>query len=157
MGLVVRDARKRWPGGYIVFRRLDLSPDEKARFDDAMGQWSSNADVRFVQRTVQDSFVTLKPDTDPLDSVSHSSSVGMAGGEQEVRFDPIILGDSRTRSTRHELGHALGMYHEQQRRDRADFIAIDQADIKPERVGLQSRAQSHPLRTHTSRGARARP
>jgi len=135
MGLVVRDVRKRWPGGCIVFQFADeLNNAEVARFQGAMAHWRGNADVRFVERTTQDAFVTLKPDSVPLDGVSHSTSIGMGGGEQFVSLDPIVHSDSRTRSSRHELGHALGMYHEQQRRDRSKFISINQAQIKFERV-----------------------
>lgn len=134
MGLVVRDVRKRWPGGCIVFRFADeLNEDETNRFDNAMQHWSSQSDVRFVERTTQDSFVTLKPDSVPSDNISHSSAVGMAGGEQFVTLDPIFPANNRILASRHELGHAFGIHHEQKRRDRDDFITIDEANIKPER------------------------
>jgi hypothetical protein len=134
MGLIVKDVHKRWPGGCIVFRKLDelheLSTAEIGLFQDAMAHWSQNADVRFLERTTQDSFVTFKPDADPADGISYSSSIGMQGDEQFIRLDPITTRDDRIRTSRHEVGHALGMYHEHQRRDREHDIDINEAEIK---------------------------
>ncbi len=112
---------------------LGLGTDERKLFQAAMDDWAAHANVRFVERSTQSSFVTFKTD-DNIDTVSHSSSYGMAGGEQFVKLDPITRKDSKKKSSRHEIGHSLGFHHEHQRCDRDTFVKVS-AKLKPERVG----------------------
>jgi astacin len=124
MALIISDFTKHWPGGCLIWRfDPGLSNDEKALFRRAMEHWAGRANVRFLERTVQASYVTYK--TDPtIDNVNHSSSIGMAGGEQFIYLDPITIEDNRTKSSRHEIGHTLGFYHEHMRCDRDSFVSV---------------------------------
>ena len=76
-----------------------------------------------------------------LDGVSHSSELGMEpGGEQHVAIDPIILGNDRKRTARHELGHAMGMHHEQKRPDPETSSSLSTTLTSSRSVGMISKS-----------------
>jgi hypothetical protein len=121
MSLIVSDHNKRWPGGCLVWKfHSGLSDDEQGLLSDAMAHWADRANVRFIERTTQHSYVLFKPDED-LDGVSNSR-VGMQGGEQVLRMEPLTVAGEVT--ARHEIGHALGLKHEHLRCDRDDFVTV---------------------------------
>jgi hypothetical protein len=109
-----------WPGGIVPFT-FDASVDEtnQERAIDAMAEIEAISPVRFVPRVADGSYITFR------DSTSNSSSVGRQGGQQFVNiqswsFRFIIV---------HELLHALGAWHEQQRPDRGTYVQINWANI----------------------------
>lgn len=129
MGLIVKNIRKRWPGNCLVYNwGQALNSTEKNLILQAMDDWQRTGFVRFIERTTQDRYVTFIPDTEPLDGIHSSDSLGMAGGEQFIRLDH----SPGARTLRHEIGHALGLYHEQKRRDRDNFIIWNKAKTKDE-------------------------
>ena len=72
-------------------------------------------------------YITVQ-ESAPGNEGGFSSSVGMAGGEQFVQFGP----HSWNRGTVcHEVGHALGLWHEQQRPDRDTYVIIHWNNIDP--------------------------
>lgn len=134
MGHIVTDHKRRWPGGCIPWRfSAGLSQDEKERLRGAMQRWEGRANIRFIERTTQSSYVTFKTEAD-IDGVHHSDHIGMKGGEQFVSLDPITPSDGLHRASRHEIGHAIGLNHEHQRCDRDDFVTVS-PNIKLERIG----------------------
>jgi len=54
------------------------------------------------------------------------SSVGMVGGPQTVS---IGSGCERMSTVQHEIMHALGIYHEQSRTDRDDYVTIELQNV----------------------------
>ncbi|WP_459209242.1 M12 family metallopeptidase [Aquimarina rhabdastrellae] len=69
-----------------------------------------------------------------------SSYIGMLGGRQT-----ITLGDNcSTGNTIHEIGHAIGLYHEQSRVDRDQHIKINFQNIED--------GKAHNFRTYADRG-----
>jgi hypothetical protein len=125
----------KWPGGIIPYRfdpaqvaNGTITAAKMNQFRDSVAEWSAFAQVQFNEFTggTPTNFVTVQED--PSLGGGFSSSVGLAGGEQFVKFGP----NAWNRGTIcHETGHALGYWHEQQRDDRDTYVMILTQNIQP--------------------------
>jgi Astacin (Peptidase family M12A) len=66
----------------------------------------------------------------PKDDRGGSSAIGRVEGVQEMFFQP----DAPLATVLHEFGHALGLWHEQSRADRDNYIRLIKGNIKEDRV-----------------------
>lgn len=102
-----------WPDN-TVYYNIDSSLPDTDRVYDAISHWEANTNIEFVKRSGQSNYIYFTPGS------GCSSYVGMTGGRQN-----ITLADAcSTGNTIHEIGHAMGLWHEQSRVDRDNHITI---------------------------------
>jgi hypothetical protein len=111
-----------------------MSATVRQRVNDAIAHWEANTNIDFVNRTSQGNWIEFKPGS------GCSSSIGMVGGCQAITLDT----DCSFGNAVHEIGHALGFYHEQSRVDRGNSIIINWNNIQS--------GKSHNFKTYAERG-----
>lgn len=117
---------RRWPNGVVPYEIQDqFSPIELATIQVAMAEFHYYTCVRFVPRSNQTDYVSIGSSP-----TGCWSTVGRAGGKQVVNLQaPRCI--MKTGTVMHELNHALGFLHEQNRSDRDDYVLIQYENILP--------------------------
>ncbi|MGE0820825.1 MAG: M12 family metallopeptidase [Candidatus Binatia bacterium] len=110
-----------WTNGRVAYTIASDLPNA-GRVDDALAHIQARSAIRFVRRTAANA-ATLPHYIEFIrnpDAGWSSSALGMRGGRQVIRLaDGATVG-----TTVHECLHALGIYHEQSRSDRDNFVEI---------------------------------
>ncbi|MGV3766473.1 MAG: M12 family metallopeptidase [Chitinophagaceae bacterium] len=136
---LMNGALRHWPNGTIPFViDEDFSEDDRDIILAAIGNWETGvSSLNFVERTNQTNYILFAPST------GNNSYVGMIGGEQKINLiqDPTWGVDIT--AAMHEIGHAIGFYHEQSRSDRDNFIVVNWDNIRPN--------MQHNFRTYVER------
>ena len=120
--------RFRWPNGNIVYE-LDsgLHKDAVSIIHKAMKSWSSVTCLTFTPRNGEENYVKIQS----TDSYCYSDAVGYLGsGKQTINLEyPGCI--SKIGIPEHELGHIIGLWHEQSRPDRDLYVKIKEMNIEP--------------------------
>lgn len=120
-----------WTNGIVPYTVAADLPNA-GRVDDAIAHIQARSAMRFVRRTNANaaSYPNFIEFIRNPDAGWSSSEIGMRGGRQVIRLsDGAAVG-----TTVHECLHALGIYHEQSRSDRDNFVEIKWQNIDEEFV-----------------------
>ena len=113
-----------WPEGVVPYVVDPSLPNDEAQaISDAATEYQFYTLVRFVPRSTQPNYILFTSAPSGADYCG-LSWIGMQGGEQLIYLTPtctsILTGDAI-----HEMMHALGFVHEQQRSDRDSYVTIN--------------------------------
>ncbi|NBD08842.1 M12 family metallopeptidase [Corallococcus silvisoli] len=117
-GIRVTGSSKRWPNGVVPYVHVYGSLYDNYIINDAIRHWQVKTGLRFEPLSA-----TTPSSVDHVYFVKGegcSSPVGRQGGRQFI----VLGADCNKGSVIHELGHAIGFWHEQSREFRDDYVEI---------------------------------
>ncbi|WP_159025690.1 M12 family metallopeptidase [Aquimarina sp. Aq78] len=123
-GTITNMVSKHWPkvgNSYEIPYTIDNNLPNINRILSAIAHWETYTKLRFVLRDNQVDYIRFRRSDDVC-----KSALGKTGGVQS-----IFLADACTRgNTIHEIGHAIGLFHEQSHPKYNDYITVNYQNIK---------------------------
>ncbi|MCP3097558.1 M12 family metallopeptidase [Myxococcus sp. K15C18031901] len=126
-GIAITGAGFRWPSSLVPYT-IDPNLQNQERVNEAIRHWQERTNVRFILRDA--AVAALFPDFVTFERPNNNdvcrSPAGRQGGQQILELGD----DCTTGNTIHEIGHTLGLWHEQSREDRNNFVTILFANVE---------------------------
>lgn len=121
-GAIVTPSKYKWSNGIIPYVFAgNMSSFTQTAAESAMKYWERNANVRFIKRTNQKDYIHF------FNGDGSYSYLGKIGGKQDLSLDASWANFG---TAVHEIGHALGLIHEQSRHDRDQNIIVKYDNIQ---------------------------
>jgi hypothetical protein len=109
---------KKWTGGKVPYV---VTSADSGMVQGAIDEWQSKTGFRFVQRSNQKDYIEF------FRGDGCYSYVGRIGGRQQVSLGQ----DCDLAAAVHEIGHAVGLWHEQDRSDRDNYLQLFFENMEP--------------------------
>jgi hypothetical protein len=115
-----------WPKVGSVYQIPYVITSGSANLTTAIAQFNSTftGQIQLVAHTSETDYVNFNLDTADQSGVCESS-VGRVGGQQQVGGSIACT----VATLLHEMGHVVGLYHEQSRSDRATYVNVLYANV----------------------------
>lgn len=116
-------SNRKWANNKVFYRIQSGFPNPQ-RIADAIQIIQNNTDLVFEYSTTSSNYIEIVNSANG----TYSDWIGYKGGRQEIG----ISGNSTYGNVIHELCHALGLFHEQCRKDRDNSIIVNFNNISPD-------------------------
>ncbi|MCX7603567.1 MAG: M12 family metallopeptidase [Bryobacteraceae bacterium] len=117
-------ASSRWPNQTIPYT-IDSSVTSAMRtlIERAIAHWETRTPIRFTPRTSQANYLRIIRTDNPINT---AGGIGMIGGEQTMR----LREDAPFAIVVHEIGHTVGLLHEQGRQDSHRYVQVQMDEVR---------------------------